>query len=170
MIDINFPKLLKERKLIVGFAGFSEFQSDFHLENFYKYLFNTSEKNINEDSKINFYYDVINDDFATQKEALEKNMYQTALKRNIDLGFKNSNNTIFYNNILEYCKENNFKKDDVFLVLKKFVDFIIETLNFKPLFSCYHFNQEFTHLHLVLKKEEEKSTKRKIIIQEDEDF
>lgn len=169
MMKIDFNKLLKDKKLKVYFAGFSEFQSDRHLENFYKYLFNTSEKNINEDSSINFYYDVINDEFATQSQALN-NMYQIALKRNLDLGFSNSNNTIFYNNILEYCKDNNFTKNDVFLVLKNFADYIIETLDFKPLFACYHFNQEFTHLHLVLKKAEQKNIKRKLNIQEDEDF
>lgn len=169
MKKIDFKKLLKEKKLEVGFAGFSDFKNDKHLENFYKYLFNISQNNINEDSKINFYYDVLNDEFATQKEALQKNMYKTALKRNIDFGFDNSNNTIFYNNILSYCKENNLKRDDVFLVLKKFADFIIETLEYKPLFCCYHFNQEFAHLHLVLEKREVKAENTEFN-DEDEDF
>lgn len=71
---------------------------------------------------------------------------------------------------MEYCKDNKFTKNDVFLVLKNFADYIIETLDFKPLFACYHFNQEFTHLHLVLKKAEPKNIKRKLNIQEDEDF
>ena len=141
----EFEKILNENGNVILYTFEVDYNNNQHIKNSLNYLFNTSEKYFNENTKFNLYFDGISLRGFDERTVEHKKLNETLSKEN----YKKCKQQLFYFNIE--------KKDidgltECYEVLKNAIrEFEKKGTLPKSKFEYYvlHLNQELPHFHRI---------------------
>lgn len=141
----EFEKILNENGNVILYTFEVDYNNNQHIKNSLNYLFNTSEKYFNENTKFNLYFDGISLRGFDERTVEHKKLNETLSKEN----YKKCKQQLFYFNIE--------KKDidgltECYEVLKNVIRELEKKATLpKSKFEYYvlHLNQELPHFHRI---------------------